>query len=329
MRLRVFHAPSVGAAMARVRDELGPDALLLASRAVDDGFEITAAHDARETPAPLRLDESLPDALRWHGVPSALASQWRAGDLIGSLADSFAFASLPCGTTDRPLLLVGSPGAGKTMTTARLATRLKLGGVTAQVVTADGRRAGAAEQLASFTRLLGLTLIVADTPAQLTRALARRPQDAPALIDMPGLNPAEPADRDFLRECREATNGTVALVLPAGLDPAESAEIAEAFHSLGAAYLVATRLDQSRRLGGILAAASAGLVMTDAGIGAGVADGLAPITPALLAERLLAAPSPRSQPIPAPLSPLALLARPNDHRPADRGPVGNRPRPAP
>ena len=51
--------------------------------------------------------------------------------------------------------------------------------------------------------------------------------------------------------------------------------------------LVATRLDQSRRLGGILAAAATGLALTEAGIGPGAADGLTAFTPAFLAERLV------------------------------------------
>ena len=77
------------------------------------------------------------------------------------------------------------------------------------------------------------------------------------------------------------------LVLPAGLDPAEAADLARAFAAAGANLLVATRLDLAHRLGGVLAAASAGLALTEAGIGPGAADGLLPITPEWLAARLL------------------------------------------
>ena len=79
----------------------------------------------------------------------------------------------------------------------------------------------------------------------------------------------------------------MAFVLPAGLDPAESAELAIAHAEAGALSLIVTRLDLSHRLGGVIAAASAGgLPLTEAGIGPGAADGLVPFTPALLAERL-------------------------------------------
>jgi flagellar biosynthesis protein FlhF len=64
--------------------------------------------------------------------------------------------------------------------------------------------------------------------------------------------------------------------------------------------LVATRLDVTRRLGAVLAAAHAGgLALSEAGIGPGAADGLVPMTPGLLAERLLAVP-PQIQPDRAP-----------------------------
>ena len=77
------------------------------------------------------------------------------------------------------------------------------------------------------------------------------------------------------------------LVLPAGLDPAEAADQAQAYVAAGARLLVATRLDLARRLGGTLAAAGRGLALAEAGIGPGAADGLLPITPAWLAARLL------------------------------------------
>ena len=55
------------------------------------------------------------------------------------------------------------------------------------VVTADGCRAGATEQLAAFTRLLGLDLLVASHAVTLGRALARRVDDTPVLIEFGGM----------------------------------------------------------------------------------------------------------------------------------------------
>ncbi len=209
------------------------------------------------------------------------------------LAAALRFGTLPLGAGAPPLLVTGPPGAGKTLTIARLATRLTLAGFPPLVVTADGRRAGAAEQLAAFTRVLGLPLLVADEPVALSRALARRERGAPALIDSAGLDPFDPHEREELAGLAGlagAAGATLVLVLPAGLDPAESADLAGAFAEAGTTLLVPTRLDLARRLGGILAAAAAGHMLTEAGVGPGAADGLRPLTPAVLAERLMAGP---------------------------------------
>lgn len=310
MRVKVFQAPSIGAAIAMVRDELGPDALILASQSSEHGVEVTAAHESPPLPSTDAPIQEQDVDWSWHGIPAPLAARLAEGELISTLQTGFTFATLPSERAGSSVLLVGPPGAGKTMTVARLATRMKLAGQDSHVITADGRRAGAAEQLAAFTRLLGLTLIVAGTPSQLARAIARRPDRTPILIDTPGLNPFEAADRNYLLECQSVAKAEIVLVLPAGLDPAEAAEMAAAFKQLGATYLVATRLDQSLRLGGLLAAAETGLVLTDAGINSGVVDSMQPITPLFLAERLVRRKPTMPSPEPTPMSPLALLARP-------------------
>lgn len=82
------------------------------------------------------------------------------------------------------------------------------------------------------------------------------------------------------------------LVLPAGLDTAEAADVAQAFTGIGTRLLVATRLDLAHRLGGILAAARVGLALTEAGVGPGAADGLQPMTQEWLTARLMIGPHP-------------------------------------
>ena len=296
MRLKVFRAAGTREAMARVRAELGDEALILSTRRVADGVEVTAALEPAETPPPRPArapDPARLTALAHHGVPRALAARLEQGPLVEGLKATLRFAPIPCGTGERPLLITGPPGAGKTLTTARLATRLVLTGTPPLVITADGLRAGATEQLAAFTRLLGLNLLVAGNPVTLARALAHRRDGAPVLIDAPGLDPFDPAQREALSVLAGSTDATVALVLPAGLDPAEAAEIAAGHVELGASLLVATRLDLARRLGAVLAGAQAGLALAEAGVGPGAADGLVPLTPAFLAERLLRIPPAR------------------------------------
>ena len=110
------------------------------------------------------------------------------GPLDGAAA-ALGFAPLPDGR-GRPLLLVGPPGAGKTLCCAKLATRAVLAGGAPLVVTTDGAKAGGAEQLAAFTRLLGRASPSRRKPPRLARAVGdggRRGQ--PELIDSAGCEP--------------------------------------------------------------------------------------------------------------------------------------------
>ncbi len=299
MRLKIYRAATVAAAMAQMRAELGSDALILATRRTAAGMEVTAALEpAALAPSPPSSsarcdlpDGAVPDALRWHGVPAPLAARLSDGALEPRLAEVLRFGALDLAPAAPPLLLAGPPGAGKTLTTARLATRLVLQGAAPLVISADGERAGAAEQLAAFTRLLGLVLIVAPDPLTLARALARRQDGAPVLIDTTGIDPFSAAAQAGIAGLAAAAGATTALVLPAGLDPHEAADVAATFSAAGATRLIATRLDVARRFGSVLAAAAAGLTLTEAGVGPGAADGLRPLTPGFLAGLLCAPPT--------------------------------------
>jgi flagellar biosynthesis protein FlhF len=291
MRLKLYRAATMADAMARLRDELGAEAMILSSRRVREGVEIAAALETDGAP-PTPPDPERLALLEFHGVPQSLRPALLEEPLDAALAASLPFGTLPTGQNDNPLLLVGPPGAGKTLTAARLATRLMLGGVTPMVITADGNRAGATEQLAAFTRLLGISLTVATHPLTLSRALVRRQDGAPVLIDCAGSDPFDPNQIAELRALAAAADAAIALVLPAGLQPEEASDLALAYAEAGATLLIGTRLDLARRLGGLLAAASdARLALAEAGIGPGAADGLITLTPAELAARLSRTPN--------------------------------------
>src|ERR1700722_5796599 len=286
MRLKLFHAPRMADAMNQVRAVLGPDALILNTRQVPGGIEIPAALEpdepATEPPDPARLS-----ALTWHGVPANLHPVLARGSLAQAVAVAVGFDVLPLRPDQRPIMFTGTPGAGKTLTVVRLATRMVMSGTMPMIITTDGKRAGAVEQLAAFTRLLGLPLLVATNPVSLARTLTQRQSGAPVLIDTVGSDAREPDQAEEIKHLATPVDADIACVLPAGLDPAEAAELAVANAACGARWLIATRLDLAHRLGSVVAAASAcGLPLTEAGIGPGAADGMIPFTAALLAERL-------------------------------------------
>jgi flagellar biosynthesis protein FlhF len=303
MRLRVFHARTTAQALAQARAALGEEALILATRRAQGGVEVTAAAPAAEDPiepvvplAPRRAtpDEAIVAALRAHGVPAARIEALAAnGSLASSLSETLGFAPLPLGP-GAVLLLCGPPGAGKTLTTAKLVTRLRIEGMAPAVIAADGRRAGAVDQLAAYTRLLGLNLVVAPDIPRLAKAIARRRTDAPTVVDLAGTDPFCEQDGSELAALIEAVGAAAALVLPAGTDAIEAEEIAAAMAARGVRHLLPTRLDVARRLGAVIAASAAGdLALGEAGIGPGATDGLAPLAPATLESWLLAPPAAR------------------------------------
>jgi flagellar biosynthesis protein FlhF len=119
------------------------------------------------------------------------------------------------------------------------------------------------------------------------------------LIDNPGINPFAEAELANLMELARVSKSSCVLVMPAGQDVAEASEQAHAFAPLGARHLLPTRLDMTRRLGSLLGvAATADLILTEAGIGTGATDGLTPLTPEFLAERLGHSPAPARFPAP-------------------------------
>lgn len=288
MRLRTIRAPGMPAAMAQLRAEFGDGAVILATRRVPGGVEVTAAQDQDDEPlmiAPRAPDaQGIAPALLRHNVPMALAARLAGQKLEQALRAAFRFAPLPL--DEAPLLLAGPPGAGKTLATAKLATRLVLAGRPPLLISADGRRAGAAEQLAAFARVLGLPLALAGSPGALAKAVAQRTAQQPVLIDLPGCDPFRAAEVRALVALRDAADAVPVLVLPAGLDAEEAGETARAFHLMGCRLLLPTRLDAARRLGGVLMAAEAGLAFTEAGLGRDAAGDLHPIDPAWLAARL-------------------------------------------
>ncbi len=294
MRLKLFHGADMAEAMAQIRAELGADAIILEQRRTRHGVEVTAALEPDEPiliqPLASPPNFAPPGPLDFHNIPPRLAQALASAPLPQSLAEALAFAPLPPGR-ERPLLLAGPPGAGKTLTTAKLTARMVLAGMVPLVITTDGQRAGAVEQLAAFTRVLGVTLAVAPSPTMLSKALSHKRASQPVLIDTAGCNPFNEEQAQQLRQLMIQAAADMALVLPAGLDASESADLARAFASLGAQHLLPTRLDAARRLGGILMAAKAGpLALTEAGIGPEVADGLEALTPEGLASRLLSSP---------------------------------------
>lgn len=320
MRLKSFHADSLSAALKLVRETLGDDAIIVATEEADDemerGARVTAAIEEREDEAggwDPRWDggdqgevlERITTVLERHGTPRALTDEivQAAADseeldvtlaLAAALDRLFAFRPTPDAPGGRPLMLIGPPGVGKTVTCAKIAARLALAyeerGEQAPVVLigADPMRVGAVDQLRAYAERLGARFEAAENAAGLTRILQACGRGELVVIDTPGANPFDLEELAYLVELAAAADVAPVLLLGAGRDAEEAADLAKAFRPVEPTRLLATGLDIAHRLGSLLAAADAGrLAFSDVSRSPRIADALKPLNPLTLARLLL------------------------------------------
>lgn len=326
MRLKTFQAKTMSDAMRQIKETLGEDAIIVSSRdEPGGGVRVTAAVEQvnpeadkpqeslrREAPQtasvsgtpdiedPDLIAERVTDTLLRHRAPPGVTDKLvstlmtlPAGNtqatLSRALGKVFGFRDLSIHTkANTPLMLVGPPGAGKTLMTAKLAAKQVMDGHKPVIFTTDTARAGGVEQLKAFLDILGLPLRVAPTAADLRSQLADLPADSQIIVDTGGLNPFDAHEMKELARMMAVQKMETALVLPGAIDSEESAEIAMTFEILGVSRLIPTRLDFARRLGGLLGAAErAALSFTCASHTAQVANGTLQLTPDTLASLLL------------------------------------------
>jgi flagellar biosynthesis protein FlhF len=311
MRLRSFTATSLSEAMSRVRETLGPDAVILSNQPADDGKGVRVTAALEDSPledltfdspfgTSVSIDE-IGEALAYHRVPPGLfdrlvgaAAALPAEDEIlalgAALDNEFDFAALPEAPTPRPLILVGPPGAGKTATAAKLCARVRLAGGEASLITMDTAKSGGLAQIAAFAEALGARLEPAPDIDALATAVAACPKDRFVAIDTVGANPFDAENMGRLALAARAADADAIAILPAGGDVADCAEAAVVFAEIGARHLIVTRIDAARRFGGFLSAAQAGgLALMAAGASPRISDGLLPFNPVSLARLLLPA----------------------------------------
>jgi flagellar biosynthesis protein FlhF len=186
------------------------------------------------------------------------------------------------------IMLVGTPGIGKTLTIAKLAARLAMDKNPVAVVTTDDKRAGGVEQLQAFTSILGLDLEVAASRAELEAYASSLPKNTHLLVDTAGCNPYEPAQLRELETFASLKGIEPVLVMQAGGDSLEAVDIVEAFTLMPIKRLLITRADTAKRFGGVIAAASAHeLSFCNASGSSSIKDALQPIDSVLLAQLLL------------------------------------------
>ncbi|WP_373085545.1 hypothetical protein [Sneathiella sp.] len=248
--------------------------------------------------------ELLVQSMAYHGLPTLLAEKLcrmalavKSGDTTIALAaalDSHYKYSSRIQARKTPLMLVGPPGVGKTVTIAKFAAAAKMEGRKVHLITTDTSRPGAIDQLQSYADILEFKLHVIATDRELEN-IAKSPElsdGSDILIDTGGINIYDADEVSGLTRKIIAAKAEPVAVLAAGTDTAEMSDTAEIFAALGARRMIVTRLDTTRRYGGIFTAAhTANLSFSYASVSPSVATGLHVITPVNLARLLLRDPT--------------------------------------
>lgn len=301
MRIKTFTAKSMHEAIEEVRRELGSDAIIVNSEQASDtgGVRVTAALEkldseysvsGRGTVPATKVRDSQPESKRrvamgtrpfdiaelkavlsYHSVPFDLAERildvansTNSDSLVAALSNAldslFPFASLQV-RANRPNLVLGPPGSGKTVAIAKMATESVLNGRKVRIFSTDSMRSGGLEQLRRFAHKLELEVEVAqsaeDLGAMITPIRSGLAKCDHVVIDTRGINPFDLDEMNEARRLIDACDADACLTLPAGLDSQDVSEIAIGFASIGISSLIASRLDTARRYGSILAALNA------------------------------------------------------------------------
>ena len=308
MHLKTFTAESLPDAMQQVREHLGDDAVILSTETDPEigGVRVTAALEDSDVGEDLFDNEEgllafnlINEALDYHRVPLALMDSLlsAAGRHLGAtpvetlaraLEGELAFAPLPRKGSTRPYMLIGPPGAGKTATAAKLAAQVRVRGGKATLITLDTGKAGSLAQITAFAEALGATLREAHDGKTLKQAVRNCPKDHFVVIDTIGTGPYDREALQEIAEWLEVSRAQGILIMPAGGDAVETAEAALSYAALGLEQMIATKMDSSRRVGGVLSAAyTAGLTLMGVGTAPTIGGGLRPATPNHIARMML------------------------------------------
>ncbi|WP_300380237.1 flagellar biosynthesis protein FlhF-like protein [Henriciella sp.] len=323
MRMKMFAAETFEAAKSMIFAEMGDDAIILSEREVPGGVEVRAATDKlgggmvpseprflsrinNRQPAPGRpqdnpLRNRVRDALTWHGAPQRFAERVAdAGmpasartqdpaEIMASGLDALITCDPIAPLPAHDILLVGPPGHGRTATAAKMTRRAAVAKTQILPVAADLDATAGGAQLAAYLELEQRQVRTARTPDDLFNMLrdARRGGHR-CVIDLPAIVPYDEEDMASLGDLINAIDAEPVLIMSAEGHPEDQAEAARAFAEVGVRRAIVTKLDVTRRRGGVVAALSgAGLAFSHLAITPFIGGGLIPAAPGRLSRILL------------------------------------------
>lgn len=285
MRVRRFVAETAQEAVAKVKRELGPDALILNSRTYKEGgflglfskkrYEVLAAVDehlnrkelnlkgtelkTRRPSSRLEKEDILPEleVLRKElgALRKAVETMAKRVTLVPAAEEEPApskvfcpsFATIKLLARPTVVALVGPTGVGKTTTIAKLAANFSLfEGKSVGLVTIDTYRIAAVEQLKTYAEILNLPVYVVYTVSEFKKALLKLEKMDLVLIDTAGRSQK---NKQQIRELNQFFSGRrlheIHLVLSINTKLEDMLEAAESFKELSFNRVIFTKLDET------------------------------------------------------------------------------------
>ena len=310
MEVKKYRGQSIGEVMTKVRTTLGPDAMIISTRKVDEKkslFEIAALPSGGNTDAPdstplgdLKLQlMSLKDLVYVMNdspgmmeklIASPAILQLYAKLIRNGVSDRNAKLLLERGGAlgDYPVrdaknikkrtlreivkaigikdpfkpengkrvivAFVGTTGVGKTTTIAKLASQLmfkakkKVG-----LISIDGYRIGAMEQLRTYANILGIPCVPAFNRKDFTWALRKMEDQEVVLVDTAGHSPYDKSRIEILKETMGSEfKVSCHLLLSVATSEPAMAMTAASFKAINVESYVFTKLDECVRAGSVL-----------------------------------------------------------------------------
>lgn len=212
-----------------------------------------------------------------------------------ALAEVISVAPWPLADQGRSLIaMVGPTGVGKTTTIAKLAARARMDRRSVTLISCDGFRVGAIEQLRRYASLMDAEFDTANTAEELARSIEAADTDV-VLIDTAGSPPKSGgvemllAAEDFARiaTSRNLTRH-VLLCLPAALRAQDAQTMAHTYAGVGPTALVITKLDETSAPSGLVhGPAASGLPVSVLCAGQRVPEHVAPATAGAILDHLV------------------------------------------